>query len=83
LRIISRIGAFEHRFDGSERGVVERQHPLAPLVLAPADVEGLRVEVDVLSPQVLDLDAAHGRIGGEHGRAVDVPPFRVALGHPE
>lgn len=53
------IRTLDHRLHGPEGVVIQRQHSLASFVLAFANVQRPRVQIDVLPADVLDFDTAH------------------------
>jgi hypothetical protein len=74
------IRALEHPRSGFDGRRVERDDPVARLVLAPPNVHELLDEIDVVSPKVLHLHRAHRRVGGDDRRAVHVLPFLIRCG---
>ncbi|MEI6669127.1 MAG: hypothetical protein WCP29_13315 [Acidobacteriota bacterium] len=74
------VGALEHSCRSLDTGCIERDDPVAGLVLAAPDVQELLDEIHVASPKVLHLHRPHRRVGGDDRRAVHVLPFRIRRG---
>ena len=80
LRVPELVRALEHArgcFDGR---CVERDDPMARLVLASPDVHEAFDEIDVAPAQVLHFDRSHRGVRRDDRGAVHVLPFRVRRG---
>ena len=80
LGVPEQIGTLDHASDRRDGRRVERNHTVARLVLAAANVEALLHEIDIAPAEVLHLHRAHRRVRGDDSGAVDVLPFRIRGG---
>ncbi|HKY23407.1 MAG TPA: hypothetical protein VJM31_19480 [Vicinamibacterales bacterium] len=80
LRVPEQVRALKHPRSGLDGRRVERDDPVARLVLAPPDVKEAFDEIDVTPAQVLDLDRPHRRVGRDDRGAVHVLPLRIRRG---
>ena len=80
LRVPEQVRALEHPGGGFDGRRVERDDPVARLVLAAPDVQEALDEIDIAPAKVLDLDRPHRRVGGDDRGAVHVLPFRIRRG---
>src|SRR5918996_494243 len=82
------IRALQHALDRLSRCLIERNRPLACLVLAASDIQNAFArrafdvphlfQVDVPSSHVLHLYSSHRGVGGQNGGAVHVLPLWIA-----
>ena len=80
LRVPEQIGAFEHARYGLDRRGIQRDDPVARLVLASLNVQQPLDEIHVTPANVLHLHRTHRRVGGDDGSTLNVLPFRIRGG---